>query len=170
MSEINKIGLFVFLFSHESSRILKYFTMRRSRSLENTSLLNLFISDNSNWTSDNNKKSYFSITFSQGFAFQLEGYRIRSSDRYFPKSWILVGITENQKKIKIHTIKNETSLSSSFADKLFDVPNIPRYIGLKFIQIAENFEGTHHLSLSGVEFYGTLSKIQQSLTSSNKTE
>lgn len=111
-------------------------------------------------TSENKEHCFFSFHFSHEITFKLDGYIIRSSNRYFPKEWGLIGISTENESI-IQKTSSESSMSSPYAEALVKVSNtISSKNGFKIIQLTENSEGTHNFSLSGLEFYGTLTTFE----------
>jgi hypothetical protein len=102
-------GLFHFFSSFSSSSILNFFSLIRSPTLDNTSIFNLFNWDDSEWTSEDRPNCFFSFKVHSKYTFQLEGYRIRSSNNYFPKSWVVMGIQRNQPDELIQKIKSQLS-------------------------------------------------------------
>lgn len=150
------MDFFNFLCSFPSSVVLNYFTIARSPTLGNSSIFNLFNWDNFSWTSENLENSFFNFLFNQGFSFKIEGFKIRTSDRYFPISWELYGITAGKHEIPIKVLKSDQSLCDKYAEMLYQVTQEKPFRGFGLIQTGLNSEGTHHFSISGIEFFGIL--------------
>lgn len=151
------MDFFTFFHLFSSSYILKYFNFVDSSSFRKSSILNLLIWDNSEWISNDAEKSFFVLHLKKGIYFQLKGYRIRSSNKYFPKSWEVIGIRIDNETRLIHEVKSESFLCSQYAEKTYFVDNFPYYCGLRIQQTGPNSHGTDHFSLSAIEFFGSLS-------------
>jgi hypothetical protein len=89
---------------------------------------------------------------------KLQGYKISPSDKYFPKSWGVLGIQQDGQTQKIHETKSDPSICSQYPEKIFTVSDFPPYQGFKIMQTGSNSQRTNNFSLSGIEFFGLLIK------------
>lgn len=157
ISETRNLGFFNSFSRLSSNYALKCFSLVRSPTVQGTSIFNLFRWDDTIWESRKGSNKFLSFMFRFGFAFKLEGYRIRAGKRYFPKSWKIEGIMKDIRYVCTIDEQNENaSVCSPFAEKTFSVQSDQFYRGFRFTQIGLNAEGTGNFSLSAIEWYGTL--------------
>jgi hypothetical protein len=81
------------------------------------------------------------------------GYRIRSSDEHFPKSWKIEGITTKQKLELIDEQKNNTLLHSKNWEAIYLIEVPKFYCGFKKTQIGNNTSKNSIFSLSAIDFF-----------------
>lgn len=158
-SETSHLGLFNFITTFSISTSMKFFSFIRSPTEPNTSLFNLFIWDDSCWTSQEVEEPYLSFMLNNGFSFSLAGYRLRSSDKFFPRAWTLSGITPSRKEFEIETRKDEQGLLKPYSEVSYQVD--PKFFqsklrGFRICQNGPNSQNTKNFSLSGIEFFGIL--------------
>lgn len=150
------LGLFNFFSTCSVKFAFKTFSIVRTPTLENTSVFNMMRWDDSYWISENQENMFFSFMLSDGFVFKLEGYKIRSSEKYFPKSWKVEGITTIPSAVLVDKQINTDSICERNKDWLITVPDDQYFIGFKVTQIGKNAHGTYHFSLSAIEWFGYL--------------
>jgi hypothetical protein len=151
ISQTMHLGLFNFLSGFSSRSALNTFSIIRSDTAQGTSVFNLFLWDDSVWTSEDGKDNYFSFMFMFGFAFNIEGYKIRSGSSLFPKSWKVEGITAKRKFVLIDEQKNKSSLCSRFAECTFPIKSLKLLTEFIVTQTNKNLNRTLHFHLSDID-------------------
>lgn len=159
LSRDGHYGLFNILSSYSVMLALNTFSIIRSPTLDNTSVFNVMKWDDSFWVSEDQENMFFSFMFSNDLVFKLDGYRIRSAENYFPKSWKLEGITTKPSYESIDIQENNLCICEKYNDQLFKVPENQYFRGFKVTQIGKNAHGTHHFSISAIEWFGDLKSI-----------
>jgi hypothetical protein len=128
--------------------------MIRSPTLEGFSIINLLTWDKTIWTSENKYDAYFSFMLSYGFAFSLNGYKIKSAENYYPISWKVEGITAKRNHVLIDQQNKNNSLCSPYKECTFPIQLNQYFRGFKVTQTGKNAQGNHHFLyqlLNGLE-------------------
>jgi hypothetical protein len=157
ISEPTHSGLLSFLSRFPSKIALNHFSLYQSSTVQGTCTFNLFLQNNTVWTSNDMTQSYIKFILLSNLSFQIEGYKIKSGEKYFPQSWKVEGITAQENYILIDEQTNNHKLCSKFTEFTFPIQEYQQFIGFKVTQTNTNKEGTEHFSLSTIEFFGILS-------------
>lgn len=162
----NASGVLQYLSTLSVPRVAESFYLSSSPSKENHFKFNIFLNDQSVWTSDGVKHQKHSeypngnicISFKGGFQFRPSGYKIKFGDRLIPKSWKITGRMDDYRKIVLSTPKNETSSLEYFSGP---ISTNEYFICFDIFQTNLNFDGTNSFSIAYLEFFGTLKRFNE---------
>jgi hypothetical protein len=163
----NHFGLFHHFQNCSIKNIHQYFCCNSSNSMDGFNPHSLTEWNNTIWISKPQDDCRFYLEFKPHWVFKLTGYRLKSGDSKFLRSWKFCGSNVNVADNNIFSIqtvldqqKDNISLSSIFGEESFVVSNEIFCDSFEFYLDDKNSEGTMQICLSAFEIFGELRLAQ----------